>query len=578
MPDKELKKQITGKSSFSTVFLTLKLLFDLIPQVLLVVLISALFENNADKKSLLMVFAGIFGCYVIKHIFGYYSVKASHDNAYSRLTQVRLDLIKHLKQLNLAFFHEHTTGELTNIIRHDVDEIEVYLAHGKPETMAVTILPVLSFIAMAVIDWRLALAMLAGLPLMYLVKVLSQKTINRNFAIYFGHESKMQSEMMEYVKNIAVIKAFAKEEVISDQTLKTASEYVYWVKKSMASITVPMGLTDVFMESGSVFVMILGSIFLYKGYITVPAFLLAVILSNVFTASISKTATLQHFSVVFNEAVKSIGTILNEPKEKAKKSDGLTSGDIELKNVSFEYDQDSFRLENIDLTIKRNSVNSIVGASGCGKSTLANLIMGYWKPDEGTILMDGKNLNEYKQDYIAEFIGNVSQETILFDRSIRENIAIGKNDATDKEIEEAAKKAKCHDFIMTFPSGYETRPGEMGLKLSGGEKQRIAIARMILKNAPVLILDEAMAAVDSENERLIVRSLDELRKDKTVITIAHHLNTVTDSDQIIVMDKGRIIDKGRHKELLERCSLYKEMVEAQNKVDMWDVREEPAYV
>lgn len=573
MPEKELRKKVIGKNGLSNLLLALKIVFDLIPQILLVYLISSLITNNINKGNLKYIFLGIFISFVLKGVFYYFATKVAHEKAYEKLTELRLDIIDHLKKLSLGFFKEHNTGELTNIVQHDVEQVEVYLAHGLPEIMAVTLLPTIIFIAMIFVDWRLALGMIAGVPLMYLVKVLSQKTMDKNFTIYFNHENKMREELMEYVKNISVIKAFAKEEEISERTLKTAREYIYWVKKSMGAITIPMGLIDIFMEIGVVIVMILGSIFLYHGNITTPNFILAIILSSAFTASISKTATLQHFSIVFKEALNAIGKVLTVPLPNKKTEQGLEFGNIEFKDVNFAYGKDSFELKNINLTFKKNSLNAFVGASGCGKSTVSNLLMGFWDADEGQILINGKDIKEYSQENISMLIGSVQQEVILFDLSIFENIAIGKLNATKEEVIEAAKKARCHDFISALPNGYETRVGEMGVKLSGGEKQRISIARMILKNAPILILDEAMAAVDSENERLISEAIDDLSKDKTIITIAHHLNTIRDSDQIIVMDKGVVLDAGSHEELMKRCDFYKDMVEAQNKVDRWNLKE-----
>lgn len=573
MPEKELRKKVIGKNGLSNSLLALKIVFDLIPQILLVYLISSLIANNISEDNLKHIFLGIFISFALKGVFYYFATKVAHEKAYEKLTELRLDIIDHLKKLSLGFFKEHNTGELTNIVQHDVEQVEVYLAHGLPEIMSVTLLPTIIFVAMIFVDWRLALGMIAGVPLMYLVKVLSQKTMDKNFAIYFNHEKKMREELMEYVKNISVIKAFAKEEEISERTLKTAREYVYWVKKSMGMVTIPMGLIDIFMEIGVVIVMILGSIFLYHGNITTPNFILSIILSSAFTASISKTATLQHFSIVFKEALKSIGKVLTVPLPTKNTEQGLEFGNIEFKDVNFAYGKDGFELKNINLTFKKNSLNAFVGASGCGKSTVSNLLMGFWDADEGQILINGKDIKEYSQENISMLIGSVQQEVILFDLSIFENIAIGKLNATKEEVIEAAKKARCHDFISALPNGYETRVGEMGVKLSGGEKQRISIARMILKNAPILILDEAMAAVDSENERLIGEAIDDLSQDKTIITIAHHLNTIRDSDQIIVMDKGVVLDAGSHEELMKRCDFYKDMVEAQNKVDRWNLKE-----
>ena len=573
MPEKELRKKVIGKNGLSNLLLALKIVCDLIPQILLVYLISSLITSNISKDNLKYIFLGIFISFALKGVFYYFATKVAHEKAYEKLTELRLDIIGHLKKLSLGFFKEHNTGELTNIVQHDVEQVEVYLAHGLPEIMSVTLLPTIIFVAMIFVDWRLALGMIAGVPLMYLVKVLSQKTMDKNFAIYFNHENKMREELMEYVKNISVIKAFAKEEEISERTLKTAREYIYWVKKSMGAITIPMGLIDIFMEIGVVIVMILGSIFLYYGNITTPNFILAIILSSVFTASISKTATLQHFSIVFREALKAIGKVLTVPLSNKKTKQGLEFGNIEFKDVNFAYGKDGFELKNINLTFEKNSLNAFVGASGCGKSTVSNLLMGFWDADEGQILINGKDIKEYSQENISMLIGSVQQEVILFDLSIFENISIGKLNATKEEVIEAAKKARCHDFISALPNGYETRVGEMGVKLSGGEKQRISIARMILKNAPILILDEAMAAVDSENERLIGEAIDDLSKDKTIITIAHHLNTIRDSDQIIVMDKGVVLDAESHEELMKRCDFYKDMVDAQNKVDRWNLKD-----
>ena len=572
MNEKELKESIVVQNRLSSILLILKILFDLIPQILLVYLINFLMNKNINNIKL--IFLIILISFILKEAFYYFTVKIAHEKAYNKLIELRLNIIKHLKKLSLGFFKEHSTGELTNIIQHDVEQVEVYLAHGLPEIMSAMVIPVIVLISMFTVDYRLAFAMLTGIPLMFLVKKFSQNIMKKNFQIYFNQESKMQEELMEYVKNISVIKAFAKEEVISDRTLKTAKEYINWVKKSMGAVTIPMGLINIFMEIGVVIVMISGSFFLSKGEITLPRFILSIILSSIFTSSINKTATLQHFSIVFKEAIKSIGKILTIALPIEKKDDELQSGNIEFKNVNFEYIQGSFKLQNINLLIEKNTLNAFVGPSGCGKSTIANLIMGFWDIENGQINISGKNISEYSEQSISKLIGNVQQEAILFNISIFENIAIGKENATKEEVIEAAKKARCHDFIEALPNKYDTKVGEMGVKLSGGEKQRISIARMILKNAPILILDEAMAAVDSENEKLIEEAINDLSKNKTVITIAHHLNTIKNSNQIIVMNKGVIVDRGTHEELMNRCNFYQTMVKAQNKVDRWNLKEE----
>ncbi len=574
MDEKQLKKMVMGNNLSSNLLFTVKIIVELMSQILLIYLISKLVTNSITLSGAYPIFIGILLSFVLKAVINYVAVKTAHDKAYSKLTKLRLQILDRLNKLNLGFFKEHSTGELTNIMESDVEKVEVYLAHGYPEIMSATLIPTLIFIIMLFIDWRLALVMIVGLPFMMLTRKLSAKTMNKNFNVYFNIESKMRSEMMEYVKNISVIKAFAKEEELSGRTLKTAREYVNLFKKSMGGITIPMGLIDVFMEIGVVFVMIIGSILLASGEIDITKFILSTILSSMFVAGISKIATLHHFSIVFNEAIKSIGKVMNAPIKNKNSEAKLSAGDIKFDNVNFEYKKDSFSLNNINLVMKENSLNAFVGSSGCGKSTLANLIMGFWDVSSGSITIGGNDISKYSQLGLSSMIASVSQDVVLFNISIFENIRVGKEGASKEEVIEAAKKARCHDFISSLPNGYDTTVGEMGVKLSGGEKQRISIARMILKNAPILILDEAMAAVDSENEKLIGEAIDDLRKDKTVITIAHHLNTIRNSDQIIVMDKGCIVGTGTHSELIENCKLYGEMVEAQNKVDAWDLRKE----
>ena len=596
MTERDLRKIVIGSNVLSNFLLTLKILFDAIPQVLFVFLIAAMMEKRIENIKILFVF--MLASFILKAIFSYFSSKCSHEKAYSKLAELRVNMIEHLKKLKLGFFKEHTSGELTNIIQEMPEQVEIYLAHGLPEIMAATILPILLFLAMLFVDWKLALAMISGLPFMFLTTILSKKTMNKNFGIYFEHESYMQEKMMEYVKNISAIKAFAKEETVSDETLKTASEYVYWLKKSMKAVTIPMGLLDIFMEIGVAVVMILGSLFLARGEISVSAFILSIIFSYLFVAQISKTASLHHFSIVFKEALKAIGKILTAPLPQNKINEHLQAGDIEMQGVNFSYarpqditpssktpsskqlrgndsmliENNTFALKDINLTFKQNTFNAIVGASGCGKTTLKALLMGFWDLDSGEIKINGKDIKNYSEESLSALIGSVEQDVYLFDLSVFENITIGKLDANKDEVIEAAKKARIHDFIMSLPNGYDTKVGEMGSRLSGGEKQRLSIARMILKDAPILILDEAMAAVDSENEKLISDAIEELSHEKTVITIAHHLNSIKKADKIVVMDSGKIIGIGTHEELMKTCDFYSLLVSAQNKIDAWKLK------
>ncbi|MDP9499472.1 ABC transporter ATP-binding protein [Bisgaard Taxon 45] len=573
MNEKELKRYATGHMRLSSSLLMLNILFDLVAQILLVCSIAELFADKVSHRHFYMFLFGMLLCFLLKALFHYLATKVAHDNAYNQLTTLRLAIITQLKKLNLGFFKQHNTAELTTIIQHDVEQVESYLAHGLPEIMSAALLPLLTFITMLFVDYRLAFAMLVGIPLMYLVKILSANIIQQRFQRYFARERQMREDMMEYVKNIAVLKAFAKEETFSEKTLSSARSYTDDLKKMMGGITFPMGLIDIFMEIGMVFVIISGTILLLNQAISISQFILAIVLSSLFISAISKTATLHHFSIVFAEKLKSIAKVLCVPLPKTKCDDELMPGDIKLSQVNFQYPGDGFALKNINLTFKQQSLNAVIGASGCGKSTLAHLIMGFWDIDSGDLTIAGKPISAYSMESLSRLIGSVEQEVVLFNLSLFDNIAIGKAGATETEVITAAKKAQCHDFISHLPQGYHSKVGEMGVKLSGGEKQRIAIARAILKNAPILILDEATAALDSENEQLINAAINALCKDKTVICIAHHLNRIQHAQQTTLMDKGCVIDSGSHLELLARCRVYRQMVEAQNKVDHWKLKE-----
>lgn len=574
MKQQELVRQVTGKNRLSNIMLCCKIVFDLIPQVLLIHMIGVYFAAALTREQILWECGAMLICFISKAVCAYSATWTAHKAAYTCLTDLRLQIIRHLKKLSLGFFQERKTGDLTNVVQHDVEQVEGHLAHGLPEIMSATILPAAVFLVMLWVDWRLALVMIVGLPLMWITKKASAPLWTKNFKIYADSVTRMQENVMEYVSNISVIKAFGKEETKTEKTIQSAKDYDYWVKKSMAGISVPMGLIILFMESGAVLVMILGTYLLSVGQIELPRLILAIVLGGLFTSSIAKVATFQHYGIVFKQAMKGIWSILgvavpNRPEQSADPH----NGEIVISNLNFAYNGDGKVLENINLRFPKGSKTALVGASGCGKSTLANLLMGFWEPTDGRITIAGEAAASFSEQQLNRLFSIVQQEVFLFNLSMEENIRIGKPEASMEEIIAAAKKARIHDFIMSLPNGYQTMAGEAGVKFSGGEKQRISIARMILKDAPIIILDEATAAVDTENEAFIQAAIDDLSRDKTVIMIAHHLNTIRDADQIVVMDSGRIVDTGRHNALLDRCALYRKMVEDQNKVDNWKIKE-----
>ncbi|MDU6011744.1 MAG: ABC transporter ATP-binding protein [Slackia sp.] len=578
---KELVREMTAKSRLSNALLLTRAVLGLVPTVLVIFLVHLFLEGALSPSAIACAAAGMTACVAGKAVCMYAATWKSHQAAYSCLTDIRLRIVRHLKRLPLGFFQVRRPGDLANIMRNDVEQVEVYLAHGLPESASATLFPAAAFVLMLVVDWRLALCMVAGLPLMWLVRKAAAPAWAKGFEMVAQYASRMQNSLMEYVANIAVVKAFGKEERKTDETVGAARDYVSWATSSMNDVSVPMALIALFMESGTVLVLIAGTWLLSAGGISIERLILAMVLSAAFTSSVAKTATLQHYRFMFDQAMTGIESVLGvKTPDLIESSEEPRMGDIELHGVSFSYPQSEEdgnerkqALDSIDLVFRRGSTNALVGSSGCGKSTLASLIMGFWQPGSGRVTVGGRDLSQLSERQVSSLFSIVQQDVFLFNQSIEENILIGRPGATREDVVEAAKRARIHDFISRLPHGYATVPGEGGVQLSGGERQRISIARVMLKDAPVIILDEATAAVDAENEALIQEAIDDLSRDKTVVTIAHHLNAVRGAEQIVVMREGRIAGAGTHEELMSTCPLYQEMVAKQKQVDNWDIRE-----
>ena len=582
MKDKrELVREMTAKSRLSNALLLTRAVLGLVPTVLVIFLVHLFLEGSLSPAAIAYVAAGMTACVAGKALCMYMATWKAHRVAYSCLTDIRLRIVRHLKKLPLGFFQIRRPGDLANVMRNDVEQVEVYLAHGLPESASATLFPAAAFVLMLAVDWRLALCMMAGLPLMWLVKKAAAPAWARGFEIVAQYASRMQNSLMEYVANIAVVKAFGKEERKTDETVRAARDYVNWATSSMNDVSVPMALIALFMEFGTVLVLIVGTWLLSMGGISIERLILAMVLTAAFTSSVAKTATLQHYRFMFDQAMTGIESVLGvKTPDLIESSEEPRMGDIELHGVSFSYPQSEEdgnerkqALDSIDLVFRRGSTNALVGSSGCGKSTLASLIMGFWQPDSGRVTVGGQDLSQLSERQVSRLFSIVQQDVFLFNQSIEENILIGRPGATHEEVVKAAKRARIHDFISRLPHGYATVPGEGGVQLSGGERQRISIARVMLKDAPIIILDEATAAVDAENEALIQEAIDDLSRDKTVVTIAHHLNAVRGAEQIVVMREGRIAGAGTHEELMSTCPLYQEMVAKQKQVDNWDIRE-----
>ena len=573
---KPLEEERESRSLLSNAVVVLQLVFGTLPLLLVVWAVDKLM-NDTFSSTIVWGVGGVMILFaLLRGVFYGTSIWQAHRSAYNALTRLRLRIISHLQRLPLGFFQERKVGDLVNIINHDVEQIEIYLAHGLPEILSATLFPALIWVIVMLLDWRLGLSLVSLLPMAFLLQMAVKTLWGKSFRHFMESTQKMSEDLLEYVATIPVIKAFSNEENRTERVLGGMRDYIRWVKRSMFSVTVPMTLITMFLEGGIVVMTLVGLWLMTSGELTVARFILALILGGLFSSSFAKLATFQHFRIVYGQSLAKVQSITEvQKKETVDKKTDTTQTEICFEHVTFSYpNKEDNALKDVCLQFPRGSHTAIVGESGSGKTTLASLMMGFWQPQTGTIRLGGENITELSERNIADYFSMVQQEVFLFNTTIRDNIRIGRPTATQKEVETAAQRARIHDFIMGLPNGYDTLAGEAGVKFSGGEKQRISIARMLLKDSPIVILDEATAALDGENEKLIQEALDELQRNKTVITIAHRLNTIQDMERIVVMDKGQVVSKGTHQELMKDCSLYRNMTETQEQVSKWQLKEE----
>jgi ATP-binding cassette subfamily B protein len=569
---KTLVKQIKAKNHTSNFYMFVSVLSGAGSALLTVLLLSLSFRGSVTRWQILRIGAGIAVLQISKAVFYAVGLWKAHHSAYKSLTDLRLDIINHLKKLPLGFFQKRMTGDLMNIVNHDVEQIEIYLAHAQPEIIATTLAAAIIAIIMFAADWRLALCLLvpvaATLGLMALSFVLWRKMIAR----YNQATKEMAENLMEYASIMPAVKAFSKSENKSETLISYIKNYVRVMRRMIISVSVPQGIVMTLLQTGVFLVIVYGLYLLSCGGLSVTRFVLGLVLSIAFSSAMVKYMAYEHAGILLNRSAANIASILGEEPEGEFSGASLENGDIVLKNVTFSYDGRENALENVSVTFRQGEVSAVVGASGSGKSTIASLIMGFWKTEHGSVTIGGKDIAHASETELSKLISIVQQESFLFNTSIADNIAIGRQGANREEIVDAAKGACIHDMIAALPKGYDTNVGEAGAKLSGGEKQRIAIARVILKNAPVIILDEATAAIDPYNEHLIQEAITNLSRGKTLIVIAHHLSAIRGADRIVVMDGGGVAGVGKHEYISESCPLYAEMLAAQDIVDNWEIK------
>ena len=530
--------------------------------------------NQAPMQEILRwcLYALLF--YIIKIVSFSASTWISHIAAYHILEGLRLRLTDRFLKTPLGDVEGHSIGEIKSIMVEKIENMEPPIAHMIPEGSGHILLPVISFIALLTLDWRIALASLVTVPLSLVFMTLTMIISGKSFTQYDESNAHMNSTIVEYIEGIEVIKAFGRAGTSYEKYAKAILDYKKFVVKWLSSTWITMKMTFALFPSTLLGTLPVGLYLTMHGQLTISQLVLAVMLSMSMVTSFAK---IEVFSENLREMQYNIERIqdfltmkeLPEPSVYAN----INSYDVKLENVHFSYtgEEKDEVLHGIDLTMPAGSFTALVGLSGGGKSTVARLISRFWDVTSGSITIGGVNIREIPLSQLSEMISFVTQDNFLFRCSILENIRLGNPTASDEEVREAAKKACCQEFIEKLPQGYDTPAGEAGKRLSGGEKQRIAIARMILKNAPIIILDEATAFTDPENENKIQKSIEELTKGKTLLVIAHRLSTITYADKIVVLKNGCIEGAGTQEELLQNCQLYQRMWQAHVGARHWAV-------
>lgn len=520
---------------------------------------------------------GVAGYLVRVVCFGVSTILA-HISAYTILEGLRLKIADRLMRAPLGEVMGRRIGYLKNIIMDKVDDIEPPLAHMIPELTSNLLLPLAIFAWMLVIDWRLGLSVLIAPILSMIPMAFLMKNYNSQYAAYMEANNHVNSVIIEYVEGIEVVKAFNQSTSSYEKFVGAVESFKGFTLDWFRSTWKTMNLMLAIMPTTLVGVLPVGLLLNRAGQITPAELAMGIILSLSIVGPLMKVTTFINEAKSMEYAVDAAGELLNLPVlPDSGKMVPLRRTDIVLQDVSFSYGMNGGEeqdvLHRINLTMPEGSFTALVGPSGGGKSTIARLIARFWDVTGGSISIGGRNIKELSIRQLSELVSFVTQDNFLFNCSLKENIRLGNPNATDAEVFAAARAACCDEFIARLEKGYDTSAGDAGKRLSGGEKQRIAIARAILKNAPIVILDEATAFTDPQNEDKIQKSIMALSQGKTLLVIAHRLSTIQNADQIVVLQKGQIVDCGKQEELLARCPLYADLWQAHIGAKNWSVGE-----
>lgn len=528
-------------------------------------------ENSLEWNIIWLSLVGIVISIFLRYIFSYWKAKLQESIGYEIAAEERLKIGNVLKRVSLGYFSKNSTGDILTAITGDLSSLELQgmklidaIVNGYINLLAIVII-------LLIVCPMAALTSLVGAILSALALNGISKKSHKNAPAKQISQERITDASLEYIHGLPIVKSFGQEGA-SIEEWKTACEKHKNINLKIMHGFVPNNCLHLLaLKIASVLLILISGIFTIQGNLTISIFLLIAMFAFMIFGAVENMNDSVHMLGLIDTSMDKLENIENaEFIDEAGRDFSIASYNIDFTDVSFGYGEIEV-LHNLSFQIPQNTTTAIVGPSGSGKSTICNLITRFYDVNSGSVKIGGHDVREFTCDSLLKNISMVFQNVYLFNDTIRNNIKFGKSDATEDEIIEAAKKACCHDFIMALPEGYDTMIGEGGSSLSGGEKQRISIARAILKNAPIILLDEATASIDPENEHLIQQAISELIQGKTIVTIAHRLATIENADQILVVDHGKIVQKGTHDQLIQKKGIYRSFINIRERAEGWSI-------
>lgn len=571
----------------STFIVLLSVLMGVLPFIFSYQIIAPLVMNEPITPNYVIFrIIGVLICLVLQAILYGFGLDISHKAAYNTLFRLRLTLQKRFEKLPLGFIQDKGTGTIKKLFVDDVDSLEVLLAHSLPEGIANLMIPTAVYVAMFFIDWKLALLSLASIPFSFAAMMIMYSVGMKKMGPYYQAGQKMNNTIIEYINGMEVVKVFNRDAESYENFRKDISAYrdytLAWYKASWPWMAIYSSL----LPCTIILTLPLGSWFVLNNLSTLPNLILVLCLSISIGIPLLKSLGFLPTMPQLNYKISALEQVLEtEPLQQTENDFCGKDYSICFENVTFGYTKMQMgadgkpKLEtdevihNVSFIAKGGKKTALVGESGSGKSTLAKLLIHYYDPQNGTISIGGQKLCDMSLEALNSNISYVAQDQYLFNTSLLENIRMGRLDATDEEVIEAARKAQCLEFLEKLPQGIHSLAGDAGKMLSGGQRQRISLARAILKNAPIIVLDEATAYADPENEEKMEAAIAELVKGKTLLVIAHKLPAIMNADQICVMSHGTLVATGKHDELLKSCSEYQKLWKAAQDSVEWKVEQ-----